>query len=304
MKIAIQTRNGGAITSVTVADGATVQQLKEAIYREKRKLHPSRQRLTYDAKARTGRPTGEPAVLDDTKPLREYGISDGAAVVLKDLGPQLAFRTVYLVEYAGPCVLYALFALRLVPAWVYGAHPAPLNTAQQIAFFLWMVHFVKRQLETIFVHEFGTLTMPVFNVFKNSAYYWGFAALVGWVVNAPTQHELAGWHVAVGFPLFCVAMLCNFICHLKLMYLRPPGTNTVAMPTGFLFDYVTAPNYFCEIMTWVGFNVLTGFTWAGVLFNIVGAGQMLQWATDKHRKYKKQFKNYPKNRKILIPFIY
>jgi very-long-chain enoyl-CoA reductase len=31
---------------------------------------------------------------------------------------------------------------------------------------------------------------------------------------------------------------------------------------------------------------------------------MLVWAQQKHRRYKKEFPGYPKNRKVLIPFIY
>jgi len=50
------------------------------------------------------------------------------------------------------------------------------------------------------------------------------------------------------------------------------------------------------------------FSVAGVLFLIVGTGQMLQWAVKKHKKYINEFDGkegrpkYPK-RKAMIPFI-
>jgi len=31
---------------------------------------------------------------------------------------------------------------------------------------------------------------------------------------------------------------------------------------------------------------------------------MAQWALDKHKSYKKDFPNYPKGRKALVPFIF
>ena len=49
----------------------------------------------------------------------------------------------------------------------------------------WIAHFVKRELETLFVHKFSRPTMPLFNLFKNSIYYWGFALAVGYPLCHP-----------------------------------------------------------------------------------------------------------------------
>ena len=298
--IKVSSPGGRAYGEVEADLDSNVTALKKQIQaRLVPKAAPARQRLTI-----AGR--DQPIVLDDLTPLSEYIKPDQelCEVVYKDLGPQIAFLPVYIMEYLGPWVLYPLFALRVVP--VYGSKQhVPMTDVQKVALLLWTVHYTKRILESIFVHEFGTLTMPVFNLFKNCAYYWSFAAFVGWNVNLPAEVEPPQWHLAVGFPWFCVFMLLNFVCHMRLKYMRPKGTNAFVIPHGGLFEYITCPNYFCEIMTWFGFNILTGFTVAGVLFNIVGALQMLQWAKQRRAKYVKLFGNkWPKKRYVLFPFIY
>lgn len=56
-------------------------------------------------------------------------------------------------------------------------------------------------------------------------------------------------------------------------------------------------------MAWVAFSAITGnvFAW---LFSLLGAAQMVQWAVKKHERYRMEFKEYPRRRKILVPFIF
>lgn len=49
---------------------------------------------------------------------------------------------------------------------------------------------------------------------------------------------------------FTAAVLCqvgNLRCHLMLSKLRKPGDGSLAIPHGFLFEYITCPNYTFEV---------------------------------------------------------
>jgi very-long-chain enoyl-CoA reductase len=47
---------------------------------------------------------------------------------------------------------------------------------------------------------------------------------------------------------------------------------------------------------------MTG-SWTMILFTVAGAVQMYFWAVKKHARYIKEFPDYPKKRKILVPFV-
>ena len=72
--------------------------------------------------------------------------------------------------------------------------------------------------------------------------------------------------------------------HIILANLRAPGTTTgYSIPRGFLFDYITCPNYTVEILGWVCFTIATSCLPA-LFFTLAGGLQMLQWAIAKHKR--------------------
>lgn len=79
--------------------------------------------------------------------------------------------------------------------------------SNSIAAACYSIHYVKRLLETIFVHRFSHATMPLRNLFKNCSYYWLFTAYVAYHVNHPkftppcqlvSYAALAGFFVSQG----------------------------------------------------------------------------------------------------------
>ena len=64
-----------------------------------------------------------------------------------------------------------------------------------------------------------------------------------------------------GLAIFALSETGNFICHLMLRSLRPAeGSKVRPIPSGFLFDLVSCPNYTFEVAGWIGFSIMTEFS--------------------------------------------
>lgn len=167
-------------------------------------------------------------------------------------------------------------------------------------------HYLKREYETFFVHRFSNDTMPFFNLFKNSFHYWFICGVLNMYFFIHPLYTPPAWasdEIFTGFFVaFFIFEFLNLKTHAVLRDLRKPGSSERGIPHGWGFDTVSCANYFWEAMCWTMFAV-QGQTIGGYIFLLFSAGQMLEWALKKHKRYKKEFPNYPKNRKAMFPFI-
>ena len=74
------------------------------------------------------------------------------------------------------------------------------------------------------------------------------------------------------------------------------------IPEGGLYNYISSPNYFGEIIEWTGWAIAT-WSMPGLLFALGAVGCIGVRSIHTHKWYKNSFKDYPKDRKALIPFI-
>jgi len=291
VKINVVSLSGRPITDLTLPENATFDDLRKE-YTKKKGVNIYRQMFYLQNNDKSRGEALKHGSISDT-------VKEGATVMFKDLGPQVSWTIVFLVEYFGSLIAFP--TIYLLRPYIYHKF-APLTLVQQIAAALFTLHFLKRELETLFVHKFGNDTMPIFNIFKNSIYYHGFAFYIAYYVLHPNFTDPNPLQVYLGLAIFLLCLLSNFKCHLMLANLRRPGTRERNIPKGFLFEYVSCANYFFEIVEWIGFTIMTQ-SLPALFFTLAGAFQMYAWALGKHRRYKKEFPQYPKHRKALIPFL-
>lgn len=286
-------------TSLDVSADAIVGDIVSDIARNNRtSIH--RIRLTQQS-------DGKQVPLDTGASVKANGFANGGTWYIKDLGPQLSWRAVFVVEYLGPLLIHP------ITYWLALALGRQFSHTQTVALWLAVLHFAKRELETLFVHRFSNATMPAFNLFKNSGHYWissGF--LLAYFVyfgssDGNVLFKVNEWSAPVNYALAVVwayAELSNLSTHITLANLRPAGSKTYVIPQGYGFSLVSVPNYFFEILAWFVFAVLVG-NWSAWFFLVVSAGQMYLWAVKKHKRYLKTFgDDYKKlNRKVIIPYV-
>ncbi len=106
----------------------------------------------------------------------------------------------------------------------------------------------------------------------------------------------------LGITFFILGFLTHYKSDLILRRLRKPGEENYKIPTGFLFDYISAPNYFGEILEWIGWAIAT-WSLAGLSFAFWTSANLIPRAITNHKWYLKNFENYPNNRKAVIPYL-
>ena len=172
--------------------------------------------------------------------------------------------------------------------------------------FLWLVHYFNRTI--IYPNRILTKKkkMPliiamlafIFNLVNGyiNGYYFGFIDFsysLEWVYTP---------QFIIGSILFIVGFLINTSSDSILINLRKKNTNEYTIPRKGLFNYISCPNFFGEIIEWLGFAVMT-WSIAGLAFFLWTFFNLFSRALSHHTWYKNTFNDYPKNRKAVFPFI-
>lgn len=171
---------------------------------------------------------------------------------------------------------------------------------------LWSVHYANRSFIFPFRLQNKEKKIPLaivgsaifFNLINagTNAYYLGQYA------SYPIDYY-THWNFILGSILFVSGFSINLWADHQLLNLRKNGAKGYILPQGGLFNYIASPNLSGEILEWIGFALIAQ-NYAAWAFAIWTMANLIPRCKDHYQWSKKTFQNYPKKRKILIPFIY
>lgn len=136
--------------------------------------------------------------------------------------------------------------------------------------------------------------------------------LHGYFVSRYADHLTIEWlsdgRFIVGAALYVFGLVLNIHSDAVVRSLRTQqeverGDKIYRMPRRGGFVLVTNPQYLGELVAWVGFAMVT-WSLAGVFILALSAANLVPRAIATHRWYQERFPDYPKSRRVLIPFVF
>jgi len=181
------------------------------------------------------------------------------------------------------------------------------NLIAVIFLFIWMSHYFQRTFIYPVLMRGGQKNFPILltafalifniiNTYLNGRYLFYFAPEynLSWLGDP---------RFITGLVIFIFGMAVNLHSDSVLRQLRYSDSDGYKIPEKGFFKYVSSPNYFGEILEWVGWAILT-WSLAGLAFAVFTIANLLPRALANHRWYRKNFDDYPDHRKAIIPFLF
>lgn len=168
---------------------------------------------------------------------------------------------------------------------------------------LWSLHYFNRTLVFPFRLKTRGKKMPLTIVFSALFFNGVNGFLNGYWLGylAPTDRSV-DLFVVIGVVLFFTGMFINMGTDRRLIGLRKEQSG-YQIPRGWLFDYISCPNHFGEMLEWVGFAIAACSVPAWT-FAIWTFCNLAPRALNHHEWYHETFTDYPKDRKAFLPWIW
>tara|TARA_B100001996_G_scaffold240020_1_gene185531 strand:- start:1101 stop:1862 length:762 start_codon:yes stop_codon:yes gene_type:complete len=202
-------------------------------------------------------------------------------------------------------IVMELPALILCPLIVFLSENI-LSNVTKFFILLWVIHYFNRSVifpiriktnkkKMPFIIAFLAIIFNVINGLINGLYF----SNIGY--NYPELWVFSPQFI-FGIIVFVFGFYINNVSDSYLIGLRKDHNNQYVIPQKGLFKFVSCPNFFGEIVEWLGFAIMT-WSIAGLAFFLWTFFNLVPRALSHHRWYIEKFPDYPKNRKAVFPFI-
>ena len=176
--------------------------------------------------------------------------------------------------------------------------------AMWIFFILWIGHYFNRSViyplrqknakDTAIIVVVSAIFFNIINGFINGYY-------LGSIATTEYQNYIYSNNFIIGITVFIIGLIINIKSDEILFEIRKEK-NGYRIPQTFLYNYISCPNYFGEILEWSGFAIMV-WNFPGLIFVLWTICNLVPRAISHHKWYHKQFPDYPTSRKAIIPFI-
>jgi len=218
--------------------------------------------------------------------------------VRKGWGLTIGSKPAWIIMEAWSPIIFALL-------FVMGK--APISIPSLIFLLLWEAHYIHRAFIYPFSLKNSNDKMPLSVVLLGIFFNFVNASLNGyWVFNLSGGYPdrwLSDPRFIAGVVLFIGGFVINRQADFILSKLRRPGEKSYSIPRGGLYNCISCPNYFGEIVIWIGWALAT-WSLAGLSFALWTIANLAPRARTHHSWYHQQFPDYPPDRKALIPGIW
>ncbi|XP_066088946.1 trans-2,3-enoyl-CoA reductase-like isoform X4 [Saccopteryx bilineata] len=205
-----------------VMQTSTIHDVKQKFHKACPKWYPSRVGLQLEH--------GGP-FLKDYITIQSVAASSIVTLYFTDLGQQVSWTTVFLVEYTGPLLIYLLFYLRI--PYIYDIKESSRRSRHPVvhlACFCHCIHYIRYLLETLFVHKVSTGHTPLKNLIKGCAFYWGFTSWIAYYINHPryTPPSFGNRQITVSAINFMIGAWISFTVMTQTLPVRRRQRQTPA----------------------------------------------------------------------------
>lgn len=214
-------------------------------------------------------------------------------------GPQINPRLGWFIMESPASLVFLYF-------YVTGTRPWVLPSL--LLLLMWQTHYAHRA----FIYPFQMRVrpgnqMPLLVALLGALFctvngYLNSIFIVNYAPHLAQQSWLSDPRFIIGVGLFLTGYYINKRSDHILQSLRRDNPDGYRIPHGFLFKWVSMPNYFGEIITWLGFAI-AAWSPAGLAFVIFTIANLVPRALSHHRWYQAHFADYPSQRKAIFPLI-